>query len=106
MRGILRYDCGMTLELSDKFERMDKCFRDKVQKTHFDVLNLMELYTMYKINPKAPEIRNKVISKIIMKENCDKNPFFKCEMCYTLLPRKEMLYKHIWKYHDNENLGK
>ena len=90
----------MTLELSDK------CFRDKVQKTHFDVLNLMELYTMYKINPKAPEIRNKVISKIIMKENCDKNSFFKCEMCYTLLPRKEMLYKHIWKYHDNENLGK
>ena len=61
---------------------------------------------MYKINPKSPEIRNKVISKIIMKENCEKNPFYKCEMCYTLLPRKENLYKHIWKYHDNENLGK
>ena len=68
LRGMLRYDTGMNLELSDKYERMDKCFRDKVQKTHFDIINLMEMYQMFKINPTSHEVKNKPIARLVMRD--------------------------------------
>ena len=27
-------------------------------------------------------------------------------MCYAHFARKDLLYKHIWKFHDKDNLGK
>jgi hypothetical protein len=57
MKGLMRYDTGMTLELSDKYESLDRSFKEKVPKTHYDIINLMELYENYKKNPISEEMR-------------------------------------------------
>ena len=41
----------LSIEESDEYEMMEKCFRDKVPKTHVDVRRLMDMYKLYKCNP-------------------------------------------------------
>ena len=105
LKGVIRYDQGMTLSLSDHYETMDRKFREKVPKTHYDIVRLMELFEMFKKNPMGSEMKNKVINNLILKNDTSVNRV-KCEMCYSHFLRREQLYKHIWKFHDKDNLGK
>ena len=58
----------MTIELSDHYETMERCFREKVPKTHHDIVRLMELYEIFQKNPMNSEMKHKIISKLILKD--------------------------------------
>ena len=96
---------GLTLELSEKYEKMDKCFKDKVKKTHAKIVHLIEIYEMMKNNPVAKQGDDRLMARILFG---DENHFDKirCEACFMRFSYKRQLQAHIWKYHDSSNLGK
>jgi len=99
----------LTLEQSDKWEQMDKCFREQVHKQHANVVNLMELYEMHKENPMNLDSNERIMFKLLQNKSTMFRETFhqhQCEACFTKFHTRGLLVKHLYKFHDSTNIGK